>query len=253
VIEPLYDDGAVSLYQGDCRDVLSLLAGRHGAAAHVLTDPPYSKRTHAGARTMKGDAGPRSFIDFADADMSMVREVLELAGAERWSIAFVDHVHAAALEVAPPSRLRPIRTGVWIKPDCAPQMNGKCPANGFESIAILHTAAPMRWNSGGKRGVWTHGVERDVPWHPTPKPVGLLRELLRDFTDPGDLVVDPFGGSGSTAVACRAEGRRCVSIELDAGYCDLAAQRLREGRARPVDRSMPAAGEKQGALFGGDR
>lgn len=242
--DPLYDDGTITLYQGDCLDLLPMVIARHGRPAHLVTDPPYGERVQKNARSSRGTkrgqggwdaigaASPVAFVPFA-ASERLVRDAIVAASAERWSIVFCDHVHAARLEEHPPEGLRAVRTGVWVKPDCAPQMNGKCPANGHESIAILHTDAPMRWNAGGKRGVWTHYVERGVPWHPTPKPVPLIREVLRDFTDPGDLVIDTFGGSGTTPVSCRYEGRRCVVIELSEEYARHMAQRLAEGRARP--------------------
>jgi DNA modification methylase len=53
-----------------------------------------------------------------------------------------------------------------------------------------------------------------------------MRELVRDFTNPGDCVLDPFMGSGSTGVACLEEGRRFLGIERDARSCALACERL---------------------------
>lgn len=280
--DPPYDDGAIVLYRGDCLDLLPHIAERHGRPAHLIEDPPYSARTKAGARSIskkrggKGPSGGRDdhregelggvLVPFATT-VDVVRRSIELANAERWSIVFCDLVHAAGLETDPPEGLRHLRTAAWVKPDCAPQLTGDRPAQGFETCAILapeietdwsaivalHAAdEACRWNGidgqRGARGVWTHGVERDVPWHPTPKPVGLLRKIIRAFTDPGDLIIDPFGGSASTAVACRYEGRRCVAIELDETFAALAAQRLAEGRARPAD-SIVEVDPRQIALF----
>jgi len=55
--------------------------------------------------------------------------------------------------------------------------------------------------------------------HPTMKPVGLLRNLLPNSTKTGEWVYDPFGGSGSTLIACEQLRRRCVMVELDPEYC----------------------------------
>jgi site-specific DNA-methyltransferase (adenine-specific) len=230
---------------------------RHGRAHHVFTDPPYSERVVENARTSRGtkdvSAGwigaeaPRAFVPFAT-EAPIIRSLLARANPSRWSVVFADHAHAAALDLEPPRGMRSLRLGAWVKPDGSPQMTGDRPANGFESIAILHSdESGPRWNSGGKRGVWTHLVERDVPWHPTPKPVPLWRELLRDFTDPDDLVFDLYGGSAASGVAGRFEGRRVVLVEIDPTFARLAAQRLREGRGRLVDVSMPAE-PKRGTL-----
>jgi site-specific DNA-methyltransferase (adenine-specific) len=58
------------------------------------------------------------------------------------------------------------------------------------------------------------------------KPLTLMRAIVRDYTRPGDLVLDPFCGSGTTALACRMEGRRCLTIERDANTVEIARRRL---------------------------
>lgn len=62
--------------------------------------------------------------------------------------------------------------------------------------------------------------------HPTVKPTALMRWLVRLACPEGGLVLDPFAGSGSTGVACLAEGRRCLGIEQDERHCEIAARRL---------------------------
>lgn len=64
--------------------------------------------------------------------------------------------------------------------------------------------------------------------HPTVKPLALMRWLARLIACPGGLVLDPFAGSGTTGVAARAEGRRCLLIERDPDYCDIIRRRLAE-------------------------
>lgn len=61
--------------------------------------------------------------------------------------------------------------------------------------------------------------------HPTMKPVRLLRKLILNSTDVGDLVYDPFGGSGSTLIACEQTKRKCVMVEIDPAYCETIIRR----------------------------
>ena len=61
--------------------------------------------------------------------------------------------------------------------------------------------------------------------HPTMKPVRLVGRLLQNSTLPGDTVLDPFAGSGSTLIACEHLGRRCFAVELDPRYCDAIIAR----------------------------
>jgi site-specific DNA-methyltransferase (adenine-specific) len=70
--------------------------------------------------------------------------------------------------------------------------------------------------------------------HPTQKPLELVRRLVAAATSPGALVVDPFGGSGTTFVACEALGRRWLGCELDARYCDAIAERLAHSVSVPA-------------------
>lgn len=67
-----------------------------------------------------------------------------------------------------------------------------------------------------------------VKRHPTEKPVALMQQLIESSTMPGELVLDPFAGSGSTGVAAVLDGRRCLLIELNRGYAEIAANRVRE-------------------------
>lgn len=64
--------------------------------------------------------------------------------------------------------------------------------------------------------------------HPTMKPVGLILEMLENSTKRGDLVLDPFGGSGSTLIACHGSGRTARLMELDPKFCDVIVRRWQE-------------------------
>lgn len=205
------------------------------AADLVLTDPPYSATTHNGARTSAdwdvsgGNQAPALGIGFApmtDADVDATFARIATI-AQRWVVSFLDWRHTARLDVCPPEGLRFVRAGIWVKPNGAPQFTGDRPGTGWESIAILHTAGGrMRWNGGGAHAVWTHPVAHAahrISDHPNAKPIPLLIELIKLFSNPGDLVFDPFGGSGAVAAAAHLTRRRCVIIEQDERYCaDLA-------------------------------
>lgn len=91
-------------------------------------------------------------------------------------------------------------------------------------------------NGRYRTNVWNHkGVSATNPkslellkMHPTVKPVGLLHEILLDSTKGGDIVLDPFGGSGSTLLACQRAKRRARLIEISPHYCDLIIHRFEE-------------------------
>lgn len=234
-VNAYYVDEAVCLIQGDCLDVLPTLA----QVDHVITDPPYSNHVHGKQR--RGGAH-RGAVVSSGRELGFVALTAELRRAvamemgqkaSRWSLAFSDvesasdwrcDMEAAGLEY--------VRTGAWVKLGATPQFTGDRPAPGFEVITIGHPAGKKRWNGGGSHAVWTHPilngstVPRD---HTTQKPESLMRELVTLFTDPGETILDPFAGSGTTLVAAKRLGRKAIGIELNPAYCDVIVSRLRQG------------------------
>jgi len=73
--------------------------------------------------------------------------------------------------------------------------------------------------------------EKDKGLHPTLKPLALMEFLVRSYTNENDIVVDPFMGSGSTAIACVNTGRKFIGVEKEKAYFDVAVQRLEEAYA----------------------
>ena len=66
--------------------------------------------------------------------------------------------------------------------------------------------------------------------HPTEKPVSLAAHFIRLHTKPGDLILDPFMGSGTTGVAAVQLGRRFIGIEIDPGYFEIATKRIKQAQ-----------------------
>ena len=220
---------------GDCLEGVVGLADR--SVAHCISDPPYESEAHTLGRRARPAGGgegadPRA-LDFApigEQDRSDVARHMARV-AQRWILVFCQ-VEAAmkwrsALEAG---GARYMRTMVWIKPDATPQFTGDRPGMGYESIVVAYAVSTKsRWNAGGKRGVYefTGDPCRD---HMTQKPVRLMEALIRDFTDPGELICDPFAGSGTTGVACKRLGRRFIGWERDPKFHAAAVKRLEATR-----------------------
>lgn len=79
------------------------------------------------------------------------------------------------------------------------------------------------WNGMSREGNRTDEGKTRV--HPTQKPVGMLQKILEDFTEKGETVLDVFGGSGSTLIACEGTERKCLMIEMSEHYCDVIRRR----------------------------
>ena len=85
----------------------------------------------------------------------------------------------------------------------------------------------------GRPSLPAHPINDVQPWeysgnkiHPTEKAVSVISPLIRSYSNPGDLVLDPFSGSGSTSVAAALNDRDYLGIELEQKYCDAAKRRL---------------------------
>lgn len=240
-MKPYYEYGGIAIYHGDCREMLPL------PCSAVVTDPPFAALTHANAKTNRGGNGVRA-IAFDSMDANEVRDLLRLLGqcSEGWVVSSLDWRHAFDMDAHPPDGLRVMRIGVWVKPNPMPQISADRPAQGWEAIAYLHREdRKPAWNGGGSHGNFWLPVQQSES-HPTQKPLSMLLTIVERFTGAGDLILDPFMGSGTTLRAAKDLGRRAIGIEIEERYCEIAAKRLAQETlfAEPVTRTIASTGQQ---------
>ena len=237
---------------GDCLEGLRSLPD--DSVDVVITDPPYDEHTHkAGRRGCTGLREPtrpgavraqfnrnRSLGFDALTREQMGTSAEQFARvAKRWTLVFCalemvgdsadddGHGWRAAGERA---GLEYVRTCLWHKLGSTPQFTGDRPANAAEAIVLFHRPGRKRWNGGGKHGYYAHPIVLDrghgeARVHTTQKPLSLLRELIEDFTEPGEMVLDAYTGSGTTGVAAIRAGRSFLGFELAAcAQCSSTAR-----------------------------
>ena len=231
--------GDCTLYQGDCLKMVAHI----GTVDHIVCDPPYESSLHASKNSSRGpvraDAGPNlKGLNFAPID-TIRDDFIRVAESScaGWFIAFctVEGV-AKWADAINPSGMKYKRACIWVKPDSTPQLNGQGPAQGAECfVAAWCGTGHAKWNAGGKRGVYKHLVNPSDRHrlHPTEKPWRLFAEILADFTNEGEAILDPFMGSGTTGVACVKLGRKFIGIELDPDYFEIACERIRDAYRQP--------------------
>lgn len=233
---------------GNCLDVLPYL--ENASIDHVITDPPYSRHQHENVLRGVGSAIPdgngrmtkaaikRSTdygFDHLD-PLTRRRCATEFARlVRRWVLVFSD-VESSWLWRLSLTRagLNYRRTAEWRRIGGAPQFSGDCPAASFEAITVAHIKGRgrARWNGGGKCGAYEFPIvanrsgHRNDRVHTTQKPLELMMALVEDFTDPGDVILDAFCGSGTTGVAAIRLGRRFIGIELSHMWAELSRERL---------------------------
>ena len=232
-MRPYYEHGGITVFHGDCREILPLLE----RVDHVITDPPYAARAMKNFRsgsTIKQyrDGEIRDFgYEALDEDLrrDSAREMVRLCG--RWLLVWSDienaHLWRRDLECA---GARYIRTGVWVREHAAPQFSGDRPAQGVEACVITHHAKErLAWNGGGRPATWIGPIvnsQGERFEHTSPKPLWLMKQLIADFTNPDDLILDPFAGSLTTLVAAKALGRRAIGIEIEEKFIEAGLKRL---------------------------
>ena len=216
---PYYDQDGVTIWHGDCRDILPAL-GRDVADV-IVTDPPYGMAFSAGARCDEGTGWTSRWTGHrieGDDSTAARDEVLDWWGANP-SLVF------GTWKTAAPPMVREML--VW----------DKVVSTGKDALDI-----PWRpsWEciyviGHGFVGSRSHGVLRySLPTlaperrdHPTAKPVDLMRELVSKC--PPGTVLDPFMGSGTTLRAAKDLGRKAIGVELEERYCEVAVKRLAQG------------------------
>lgn len=124
----------------------------------------------------------------------------------------------------PPAGWHEVARHVWHKPDCKSITH-------YEVIVVWSKEPKQRVSRVWSIPILDYRSLRDWKPHPTQKPVKLLRYLLEQYTNEGDIVLDPFVGSGTTAVACQQMKRHFIAIEVNPEYAAIAASRLKEPKA----------------------
>ncbi len=240
----MWDLGTHRLLHGDALDPRSyaLLFGDE-LAAQIVTDPPYNVPNC-------GHVSSKQFREFAMAAGEMSRQefagflarVLRLAAGKARDGAilhvFMDWRHLGELQTAiGDAHLEVKNLCVWAKPSAG---MGSFYRSQHELIFVLkHGTAKHINNFGlGARGrnrsnIWRYpavrgarrGVNDPDGGHPTVKPVALVMDAIRDCSRRNDIILDPFGGSGTTLIAAERVGRRARLIEIDGHYVDLIIRR----------------------------
>lgn len=221
----------------DCFEVMKILPDR--SIDLILTDPPYSELTHMNSKRKTGSStgsfendSKSLLINFDPATPEFWKILLSEFSriARRWIIMTVDYRHISLLNELCDDKIVPldfVRFGIWDKLESGtPQLSGDRPAQGWEAIAMLHIPGKKYWNHNHKTSVYRFSGMRAGGIHPTQKPDALITQLMKDFSDIGELVFDPFAGSGVVPYVAKSIGRRYYAVEKDSVYYQRASDRI---------------------------
>lgn len=232
----LFHKESVNLFNGDCLAVMKSLVRDGILVDAIITDPPYNISKDNNFSTMKN--AKRQGVDFGCWDkgfdlfswLDTADKLLKKGGNIVIFNSFLNVGNIAQyLEKKGYAVKDLIR---WIKPNPMPRnMNSRFVAD-YE-VAIWCVKGKSKWTfNNNTKSYLRPEIKCPTPsgkerlGHPTQKPVFLMEELVKIFTNKGDSILDPFMGSGSTGIACIKNNRNFIGIELDKNYYEMAYKRI---------------------------
>jgi DNA modification methylase len=222
VTDAYYRDDLVTLYHGDCREVLPSLDS--SSIDVVLTDPPFfMPAKHYQTRiTTQRSWGDTSIL--ATFWAQVLDLVIPLTRRTGHVLAFCNGDSYPVFYPETYRRFDACRSVVWDKGRIG---MGSPWRNQHELVLAARWSGSFRSEERGCPDVVRHPpVGSSDRVHPVDKPIGLLAELLRPVTPAAATVLDPFAGGGSTLLAARQGGHRAIGIETEERYCEIIATRL---------------------------
>jgi site-specific DNA-methyltransferase (adenine-specific) len=242
------DKHHIRIYQGDCLEILAALA--ENCIDLIFADPPYFLSNngitcHAGRMVSvnKGDwdrsRGADGNHEFNRAWLAACQRVLKPNGTI-WVSGTSHVIHSVGFAMQQ-LEFKLLNDISWVKPNPPPNLSCRYFTHATETIIWAaknkksrHTFhyQQMKEIAGGKqmKSVWTipppESWEKEFGKHPTQKPVALLERILLASSSEGDLVLDPFLGSGTAAIAALRLSRQVVGVDFDQAWIQLTLVRL---------------------------
>lgn len=240
------------LYEGDCIDIMR--GWEEGCIDHCITDPPYnmSKKNGLGwafsshvTMSEQWDIFPReNYLEFT---RLWLDEVCRLVKPNGNIFIFGSYHNIYDIGYLLNEKgLKIVNSVTWLKPNAQPNVTARMLTESTEHIIwacnapkdeakgwTFHYKLAKKLNGGKQmRNVWSipypGAKERQFGKHPSQKAVAVIGRLVLLGTNEHDVILDPFGGSGTTGVVAQSYGRKWVMIERQAEYNEIARTRLAE-------------------------
>jgi len=217
-----YNFKGIQIYHGDCLEILPLLS----SVDLIITDPPYGIDFQSSRRIercrlpkIKGDTG----IDgrFIEVCFEKLKDTGSFYLFTRWD------VYPEWLSLLPKNaRIR--NCIIW---DRVVHGMGDLKNTYAPTYDMILFAIKGKHNLRGKRPkdvIRSKRVDPEKLLHPAQKPIDVIYQLIQSSSDKGDIVLDPFMGSGTTLRAAKDLGRNAIGIEIEKKYCEIAIKRLQQ-------------------------
>ena len=205
MIEPYYKDDYVTIYNGDCLEIMPQLDMKFDL---VLTDPPYGIGESMGKNKSRSNLAGAKDYGYAEWDRQINQEAVDLCRTKSdYQIIFGGNFYSL-----PP-------TSCWLIWD---KENGDSDFADCE-IAWTNLNKAIRL----KKHRWCGMLRKfhEARFHPTQKPLDVILWAIKQAPGNIEIILDPFLGSGTTCVAAKRLNKKCIGIEIEERYCEIAAKR----------------------------
>lgn len=236
--------------QGDCLELMKKLPDN--SVDLIVTDPPYniSQENNLSRKTLNSKLQKRNtdiVLNFGEWDIfdseqdyfqfteNWFKECVRVLKPKGWILVWFDKFRTGYFDLllAPKYDIKSRTILIWHKTNPTPS---------FRKVNYLSSSEFCWVGSKGSSKIKFFGSQNDmhnvfdypnssvygVTKHPTEKPIEIIRKLILNNSLPNDLVLDPFLGSGTTAIACKQLGRDFIGMELSEEYCEIARKRLEQ-------------------------
>lgn len=211
-----------TIIQGDCLEVMKNIPDK--SVDLVIADPPYGVNYDGG---VTNDIKREKLVndDTADLYQKIYPEIYRILKDD--GTAYIFYASGYEKEVFPIPLFSQYEVLIRFKTNATFGAANARYKQDYEPILYLRKKGGSKWRGNTKqRMVWFEKRNPKNIFHPTQKPIDVISRMILNSTDENDIILDPFLGSGTTAVACKQLNRNYIGIELSGEYCDIAKQRL---------------------------
>lgn len=252
-MDKYYQKEGVTLVHGNCLDILKEIP--ENFVDVIFADPPYflsnggisckaGKIVCVNKASWDKSQGLKKDFEFTKEWIRLCHKILKPNGCI-WISGTMHNIYQVGFSLQS-NNFRILNEISWFKPNAPPNLSCRYFTHSHETLiwARKHKEIPHKFNYSemretfdklspqGKqmRSVWTIPLtplsEKTYGRHPTQKPLTLLRRIILANSQKGDLILDPFNGSGTTGVMAKHLGRKYIGIDINQGYLDLSVRRI---------------------------
>jgi site-specific DNA-methyltransferase (adenine-specific)/modification methylase len=248
-MKPYYQNEDLTLYNADCLEVMEYFIEKGIKVDAIVTSPPYNMNLRINNGKYMSRCGWKKHVEefstkykdykddlpmdeYFDFQKKFIELALKISDLVFYNIQMITGNKIALFKLLGYFADKVKEVIIWDKVNGQPAMQTGILNSQFEFIIVFSDSKPYnrmfdtaQFIRGTETNVWKIKRETNKD-HKAAFPQELVKRILEDFIPAGAIILDPFMGSGTTAVAAMQSGRKCIGIEISKEYCDIIAERV---------------------------